>query len=260
MTIPIFQKAGRLFIKNLPTVMSGLAVCGVMSTGASAARDTKKALCLIDDEVNGRYPGSDYNALHCTPALTKKETFKLTWKCYIPTIIIGGITIALVGSSNSINLKRNAALASVYTMTERALKTYQDKVVETLGENKAARIKEEIYSDTIKAHEVKNHEIVYTGKGNTLCYEVTSGRYFRSDIESIRKVQNELNEALLIDSFVTLNELYDRLGLEETKLGYDLGWDVEDGLMSIDFCSQLTSNGEPCLVVDTTPKYNFRHC
>lgn len=255
-----FKQAQKFVVRNLPTIMSSLAVGGVFSTAYFASRDTKKALRKINDVVNNADPSANYDCLYCEPVLSKKETITATWKCYIPTIITATMTVGLVASSNSINLKRNAALASVYTMTEAALKRYQDKVVENIGEVANRKIKDEVYADRIREDDVSKHEVVVTGKGNTLCYEETSGRYFYSDIETIRQIRNEINHMLLQEDFVTLNEFYYRLGLRQTKYGDDMGWDSADGLMDFIPSSHLTEEGVPCLVIDTAPKYNFRGC
>ena len=59
--------------------------------------------------------------------------------------------------------------------------------------------------------------------------------------------------------YVSLNEFYDELGLDHTKLGDDLGWNLDDGLIELNFSSQLAENETPCLVVDynVAPNYNF---
>lgn len=173
---------------------------------------------------------------------------------------MGLLTAGFAIGANSINQRRLAALATICSLTEATLKEYQKKVVETIGEKKAKEIKEEIYKDKLVANPVTKQGLVITGKGNTLCYEVISGRYFMSDIENIRKAQNELNHNFLTDMFLPLNEVYYALGLLETKLGNDLGWDLSNGLLEFDFTSRLTADGVPCLVIDYSeePRYNFR--
>jgi hypothetical protein len=54
---------------------------------------------------------------------------QFTWQRYLPAAIMGGLTIACVIDANSNNLRYNAALASVYSLTELALKENQTKVV-----------------------------------------------------------------------------------------------------------------------------------
>ncbi len=243
--------------KNSPAILTGLGVAGLISTTVMAVQATPKALCILEEdhlERNGTLGLTDVKA-------TKKEIIKLTWKCYIPTMIMGGFTIGCIISANNINNKRNAALASLYSLTEKSLKQYQEKVVETIGENKARAIKDDIAKDNLLANPIdESTEIIITGNGETLCYDALAGRYFRSDIESIRKILNQLSRDLMSEMFIPLNNVYYELGLSGTILGDQVGWHIDDGLIEPQFSSQLTEKDTPCLVLDFSvqPRYvNF---
>jgi hypothetical protein len=129
--------------------------------------------------------------------------------------------------------------------------------VETIGKSKELKMRDEISGDQIKRNPPGTNEVIFTGKGEVMCFDTISGRYFKSDIEQIRKAINELNRGLLSDMFVTLNEFYDAIGLANTKLGDDMGWDIDKGMIDVSFSAQLTEDGEPCLVLnyDVEPKY-----
>ena len=250
---------------------------GVITTAVMAVQATPKALSIIDDEVFRRYEDSlidkdisyveylncpeGYSVSDRIKTLPKLDLIRLTWRCYAPTMLMGGLTIGCIISANSINLRRNAALASVYSLTESALKEYQAKVVETFGEAKERKVRDEIAKDRLAKDPVANKEIIITGRGDTLCYDSIGGRYFKSDIEKIRKIENKLNRDMLNgDMFLSLNDVYYELGLSPTTLGEELGWDVQNGLLEFDFSSQLTEDGTPCLVLNYSiePRYNFR--
>lgn len=244
-----FQKIKYALSKNSPTILTGIGVAGVISTTGSAIRDTPQALDLIEQANKNN-----------KKKLTKFETVKLVAPCYIPTIIMGTITIACIIGSNSINGKRNAALATIYSISEAAMKEYQAKVVETIGAKKERQIKDEITKDLVANNPVEEDSIIHTGRGTTLCYDSISGRYFRSNIENIRKAVNDLNRSFLDgDMYISLNELYYSIGLPETKLGNDLGWPIGNGNIELDFSSHLTADGTPCLVMDykIIPIYDF---
>ena len=102
---------------------------------------------------------------------------------------------------------------------------------------------------------------VITGKGEVLCYDAISGRYFKSDVDKIRKAENILNKKLMNDMYCSLNDFYDLVGLPFTQLGFELGWNVNDSLVEIEFSTQLSEDDIPCVVVDysVTPKYDFQH-
>lgn len=254
----IAKKAGQVLVKNSPSILTGMGVTGVISTAVMAVRATPKAMLIVTDE---RLIREETNQVSWgkEARLTKKEIFLLTWKCYVPTVIMGGMTIACIIGANSINLRRNAALASAYGLTEAALKEYKAKVVETIGETKAKQVKDAIAKDRIEKTPPTPDKIIKTGKGETLCFDPYSSRYFKHDIEKIRKALNELNRDLLHDDLVSLNDVYYALGLPETKLGIDMGWHISDGLIEFDFTSDLTRDGEPCLVMNFKNEPVYMH-
>ena len=103
--------------------------------------------------------------------------------------------------------------------------------------------------------------IIMDGKGDTNCYDVISGRYFRSDKETIRKIVNDLNSRMLKDGYISLNEFYYELGLPENAVGDLLGWHLDRGQIDIDFSSQLDAADNPCLVINyrVAPVYDFMY-
>jgi len=250
----IAKNLGGVISKNSPTILTGAAVTGLITTVIFAVRATPKALSLIDeelyarkgDEMYGEY-GSDIGERICS--LPAKDVVRITWKCYIPTAGVAATTVMCIIGANHISLRRNAALASVYSLTETAFKEYQAKVVETVGKNKELKVRDEIAADLLKANPQSSSEVIITGKGETLCFDRLCGRYFESDIEYIRRAINEINHTLMNDMFVTLNELYYEIGLPPNDLGDELGWHIDNGLIEPAFSTQLTDKGVPCLVL-----------
>lgn len=86
-----------------------------------------------------------------------------------------------------------------------------------------------------------------------------SGRYFKSDIDIIKKVVNELNNEMLNYNYVSLSDFYNKLGLDHTKNSDNLGWNIDNGLIEIEFSACIASNDEPCIVLNYTidPKDRF---
>lgn len=245
------QNLTQVISKNSPTLLTGLGVAGLVTTTVLAVKATPKALQILEERKEEELEiNEDFKCF------TRYGVIKEVWKCYIPAAIMGGVTIACMIGANSISLKRNAALAGVYSLTERTLREYQSKVVETLGEKKAKDIKDEVYKDRLKKNPVDESEVIMSGKGETLCYDAISGRYFKSDIETIRRVQNDLNRDLIHEMWLTLNDVYYALGLPPVKMGEHLGWAINESLIDIKFSSQLTEKGVPCLVVEVTDEHN----
>ena len=69
----------------------------------------------------------------------------------------------------------------------------------------------------------------------------------------------ELNYELMTAMWLDLNDLYDVLGLDPCKLGYQVGFDIDKGLIEILYSSHLTSEGHPCLAIDAVVYPNPRY-
>ena len=82
----------------------------------------------------------------------------------------------------------------------------------------------------------------------------------KSDRDKITRVMNELNRQMRDEMYVTLNDSYYELGLDGTKMGDMLGWNIDKGYIDLAFSSQLDANGTPCLVIDyqVAPVYDYQ--
>ena len=205
--------------KHSPEILTGIGIAGMVVTVITAVNETPKALRLIEEMKNE------------TPDPKPIDTAKVAWKCYIPSTLIGASSIACLIFASRQNTRRNAALAAAYTLSESTLTEYKQKVIEKIGKKKEDEICADISNDRIQKNPVANNEIIFTGKGETLCYDSVSGRYFKSDIEKLRKAENLLNLRLRDETWVSLNEFYYEIGLSGISLGDDLGWNIDRGLM-----------------------------
>ena len=254
--------------KHSPEILTGIGIAGMLTTTILAVKATPKALELIEkkkEEINDQKFDKEFNKdgdlrnYHEVNKLSFGDTFKAVWKCYIPAAVTATASIACLIGASSVHIKRNAILATAYQLSETALTEYKEKVIETVGNKKEEVIRDKVNKERLEKNPVSKNEIIVTEQGNTLCYDHMSGRYFKSDIEKIKKAVNELNERILHDFYVSLNDLYDVLGLHSISLGDKLGWNSDMGLVRVNFSSQLADNGTPCLVIDfdRPPKYDF---
>lgn len=237
--------------KHSPEILTGIGIAGMITTTVMAVRATPKALILIEERKEEI--GAE--------KLEAMDMVKTAWACYVPAAITGTLSVACLIGASSVNARRNAALATAYTLSESALKDYQGKVIEMFGEKKNEAVKDAIAKDKVEKNPVVTREVIITEKGNTLCYDAISGRYFKSDIEKIKKAECELNRQMLDDMYVSLNDFYYEIGLDSVKLGDELGWNVDSGYIDLSFSSQLASDGTPCLVIDysVAPRYDYRN-
>jgi hypothetical protein len=239
-------------VKHSPEILTGLGIAGMFFSVVSAVKATPKALELIENAKEEKV-----RKIHET-TLSKTEVVKATWKCYIPTAISLGLSTTCLIAGNTVNGRRNTTLAAAYALSESALKEYQSKTLEIAGPKKEQQIKDAILKDKVEKNPVKSTEVLMTGNGETLCMDSVSGRYFKSDKTKIDATVNKLNFQLRREMFVPLNDLYYELGLPPTKLGGDLGWNVDDGEIEFYYSYAGADNGDPCMVVDYNIKPQYR--
>lgn len=228
--------------RNSTSLLTGAAVAGVLSTVIFAVRGTVEAVRAVDADPRD---------------LSNKELVQTVWPYYIPALVTGTITVACIVGSHNVAARKNAIMVSAYSVSERAMQEYKTVVKEKLGEKKALEIQEEVAEKRIKSS--SGDTVIVTGNGEQLCYEPFSGRYFESNIESIRQEVNNLNEgAINSDWGFALNEFYGRIGLDPTGVGDEFGWNA-DALMRVSFTGHVTAAGKACISMeyDVPPFLNY---
>lgn len=258
------KNLGGVILRKSPHILTGLGCAGVLTTAILTGKATIKAVYLVEEERGRRIDNCKQSAYGQDKTeevsyISKSEAAKLTWKCYIPAGLMGVSSIACIIGANTINANRNAALAALYSLSETAFREYKEKVVEEIGRNKETKIRDSVTNDRITNNPVGDRTIIITGYGDTLCYDKLSDRYFKSSAEKIRQQVVELNYELMTAMWLDLNDLYDVLGLDPCKLGYQVGFDIDKGLIEILYSSHLTSEGHPCLAIDAVVYPNPRY-
>ena len=221
--------------KHSPEILTGLGIASMVTSTVLAVKATPKAVKLLQEQKH---------------QLTTLETVQTVWKEYIPAVSFGLGGIVCLVSSCYINNKRSAALATAYAISDTTFRTYRDKIVETIGEKKEKKIRDEIAQDNVNKTNNENRQIIVTPNGQTLCLDKISGRYFRSDLDTIRKAINNLNKEMLSENYISLNRFYSVLGLDGIKDGDYIGWNIDRGFIELDFDACITDTDEPCIVID----------
>lgn len=237
---------GKKVAPHVPDILTATACIGVGATAVMCGKNTLTAHDILKayDEEN--------------PDATTKDRVLKAAPAYIPTIILATATIACIIGARTTSAKQTAALASAYTIATEAAARYRDKVIEVVGEEKAKEVDEKIADEQLKAHPLSGQQPIIVGTGKVLCFDTLSSRYFMSDMETLRKVQNDMNRIILDDMFASLNDFYYRIGLDPMNLGEELGWTI-DSLIDLKFTSRLSEDGQPCLVVnyESVPRSDF---
>ena len=222
---------------NSSTVLTGAAVAGVLTTTILTVKASFKAA----DELR-------YQELQNETSYKgfPKEQFQFVWKFYIPAGLSAAATIAAVIAARQIDARKNAALLSVATLSETAFREYKDKVVEQIGTKKEQTVRDSIAQDRIDAN--PNTQVIISENGDVLFYDASSGRYFQSTIEKIRKAQNDINAEILNDMYVSQNDFNNKIGLASNDAGELVGWNL-DNLLDVQFSATLTAEGKTPIVI-----------
>lgn len=174
-------------------------------------------------------------------------------RLYVPSVIVGSVSIgALIGSHHILN-QRNMALISAYKLVDEAFKKYRKRVIESVGEDGdnyfryggekkdfklvERKKKEKVDdSDTPKCMLVGDEDLSMYAK----FFDSSSPQWKKTSTLNyffLRGQQAYANDMLKVNGHVFLNEVYDSLGIPRTKAGAIVGWiyNSEKGDNFIDF-------------------------
>lgn len=245
----IAKTFGRGLKERSPEILVGIGIVGMIGAAIMAVKATPKALERIKDaERDKKEP------------LTPKDTFKVTWRNYVPAVVTGTLSAACIVGANSIHLRRKAALSAACALSETALANFKSHAIERIGEKKVREIADDVAKGEIKENPASQTPVVVASSGSTWCYDPFGGRYFWGDIEKIRRAENLINKEMLSQGYVSLNDFYYEIGQPETKTGNDLGWNMVNGFVELWLSSQLDENDRPCAVIGfrREPHYDFQ--
>jgi hypothetical protein len=233
------------FTKHNSSLISSVAAgVGVVATAYLTARASFKAARAI--RLDEQYNETTYES----PRAQLWGRTKLVWTLYIPPVLLGGSTIFAIAGANRLANKKILAAQSLVAVSQRALSEYRDKIVQEFSPRKDQSIVDKVVADKIAQNPPP--ATLISGPGAVLCCELLTMRYFVSDVETLRKAMNDLNADLLKHDYVTLEDWYWRIGLQNTTQAPHIGWS-SDKLMELIFSAALTEDGRPCMAFD----YNY---
>lgn len=175
----ILKNITKWSVKHQPEILQAMGFAAGASALVLTATGTIKAVREVDEKQ---------------PA-TKTDTFKIAAKHYIPAAIAAGTSVAFHIGASRTYIKRNTMLASWGTMMYEKLNKLEEKNVEVLGEKKSNQVTDAVAtSKDYKNIDVSN--AIETGYGHQLFVDELTGQLFRSSIEHVQSVKNNLNEGI----------------------------------------------------------------
>ena len=264
-------------MKHGPEILTAAGIIGVTSGAILAVKTTPKAMRILDKAVYKDYQdehpaddfyswtdrtGIDYQdgpSWRLVGYLGPKRAIKVLWKTYLPAASAFAVGLVCLVAANRVGAAKTAAATAAYSLAEKTLERYQSKVIEKMDKEDDLNIRSSVSQDIIEANPVSLQSKV-TGSGAFLVFDPISGRYFRSDKETIREAVNNFNHELLSNVFMDLNDWYGFIELPSLEIGGQLGWNA-DKLLGLDFGSCVAEDGEPCLTLeyDFMPSPSFRY-
>lgn len=214
-------RSGRYLSAKSPQIFTGLGIGSAIGAVILAAHDTPKATKLLDERRREL-------GLAEEEPMPVKEVIFTAGPVYVPTMTSLAFCIFCIINLHRVHSRKYAGLAAAYALSENTLRQFTQKTIDKIGARKTQQIKDEIAQDRIYSDAPVDHSIIRTGKGNVLFLESTSGQYFRSDIPTVERDLISVKDMQFSDPFnmrVTLEDVYDALGIERTSIGRDIGWD-----------------------------------
>lgn len=233
-----YANTAKIFVReNTPAILTAFGVTGTLTTAYFAARAAYDSYPVI----------TNYEEFNGIPDSTREmyiQRGKLVWKLYIPAVVSGTSTVLCIVIAAKVGSRRTAAITAAYTLSERALTEYREKVTEVLGENKERKIRDQIAQDQVKANPPA--PTIITGDGKVLCYEQFTGRYFTCTMEDLRRALNNVNAKLIKHDIATVSDFYDEVGLPYTSYSSEVGWESSK-LLDLEFSTVLSEDDRPCI-------------
>lgn len=247
----LMNKTKIKMIKHSPEIFMVAGIIGTIGSTILACKATTKVSKILEEKdgtvfnINRCYnnPDAEYDEHDKNKDLTivYTQTGLKIAKLYMPSIVLGTVSIASIINGHNILKKRNIALAAAYTVVDKGFKDYRKNVVERFGEeiDKELRynIKKQEIETTIvdkKGKEKINKEVINVVGDSTRLYSDYAkifdcgSEYHQKDPEYnlmfLRRQQEYANEMLKSRGYLFLNEVYEMLGFQKTKAGQIVGW------------------------------------
>jgi hypothetical protein len=223
MTIATILKTAEKFVLDKsPGILTGLGVAGTVTTAVLAGKAGYSAALLLQ---------TDWADAGEEPTL--KQEVGLVWKQFIPAAAVGAATVAAIITANQIGSRRTAAITAAFKLSEQISQEYKDKVVNTLGLQKEEKMRSELAAQKMNANPPAAGMIIVTGS-DVLFLDELSGRYFHSQVETVKAAVNEINHKVNNYFHASLTDFYNLIGLEGTKFSDAIGWN-SDELLDVQF-------------------------
>lgn len=241
----IIRRVGKFATDNSPAICTTAAVVGTVATAYFTGRAVLRADSIVynyEQEARELTGDPEY-------VINGRKYVELTWEQFIAPAVSVACTIACIVAANRIGTRRTVAMAAALAISEKAYDEYKEKVVEKIGNNKERKVRDEIAQDRVTKNRELDSMVLLEDSLSVLCMDLYTGRPFVSDMESLRRAENDINFQINHNMYASLSDFYERIGLTATSMSDDFGWNA-DRLLELEFSHALTPSGRPVLTID----------
>lgn len=254
MKLPDILTKGASFVaEKSPGFLTAFGITGFVTTVVIAVKATPKADACHRWHVSRRESiVNDPEFEDCRKEEMRKDVLdemKELAPLYGPAVGMGVLSIACFVGASKVHADRQATLLAAYSLSEKTLATYQEKVRERLGEEVGSDIHNETMRELVRETEAPEGTLVVMD-GKYRFYDTVLGRYFYSTREEIMAAESDINRRLVMEARVPLSEFYSSLGIEDFGCVTDcMGWDISSRYvqsMEIMFTPMFDDEKNPC--------------
>lgn len=248
------SKFGFTIKKHSPAILMTVGIGGVIGGAVMACVSTTKVsrvlaareeqlssvdMVLNDENKTEVYTEEDARRDRLTINIQSGAKLVLL---YTPAVAVEFGAIACILASHGIMKKRNAALSAAYMAVDAGFKSYRKRVADKFGADAerdiALDISQEkadiVEKDPDTGKEKKSKKTVgkisegLGGSPYAMIFSVDTAQAWEKDHDynmmCLRAEQQYATDRLRARGYLYLNEVYERLGVDGTKMGQIVGW------------------------------------
>lgn len=227
--ITIANKLAAGIVEHAPTIATSIGMGSMVAGTVEGIKATPSAYEEYKKLKDGESPRTaDYLDLG----------LRHYWKCGILTI--GGVI--LIGIGHKADLTKLAVATAALQMKDEDSKDYKKAVEKIVGKKKSEEIEERYCKDKaegLRNIDVDSANIIHTGNGNILCYDIPSKTVFYSSYAALVHAKQQVVGLIESNGYASLNDLYDFLGIGYFKLAEGKSWYREPGYSSNDAVADI---------------------
>ncbi len=251
---PFARKTEQALVKNAPHILMGLGTGCSISALISAVKAAPEASRAVGEKRHEKAceerkrTGEDIIPLR---KLTLKEWILAVWKYYGPAAAMELLALVCFWSAHGIDIHRQAVLSGLCATAEQALREYQRKVQQMIGEKAEKEVKNAVVQDRVDANPPPQNTVILSEDADLWC--IIDGQYFRSSYLKIKEAQNDANHEMIQHMYISKADLFWLLDpahqhLKPTATDGQVGWNVDEMLV-LDIDTAMGPDHRPILSI-----------